>query len=656
MRGSLLTMRWLITACGWYAGAVAACPAPETLQAGRAEAEIVTGQSAAQIGARWDRLLQDTAACEDPDLQLSLWEQRTDALLRAGDLDAALASAQEWLARAGVDRNPAARAKVLLRISRMHSTRGDMLAAIGAVNEANTLLEGVGTAAERADARSERARLHRRRGNYLEALRDEHAALALREQSADTANLWRSRLNIAVLYEQVELLDQARLSYEEALRSVSEHGNERDRASVLTGFAGFLNDFGAEHAARSLAMAEQAVAINRALGEPIRLGSSVLQLGRAHFASGQLDAAEDAYRQALGLALAADAEALQAHVQFRWGELELLRGQPDAALKRVDAARLDYELQGNRHRLIKVHELLERIHARRQDPLHAAMAGREHYRLRNELLGAGASSRFAALLADYALADVRDQNVALQLANTASTQKLRAEQMAQRYLLVMVSILVLALIALGWRHRQSRQLNRLLRQQSAVIEARRIELAAAHERLKVQSAQLYQASITDPLTGLRNRAYGLNALRELLASAPALGLRPVVMMLDIDHFKSINDQYGHAVGDRALERVAENLLVHAPTDAIVARLGGEEFLFVLRDADPSSGMFQAELIRRRLLELPVEHDGGVLRITVSIGLCAASDLPQPSVQAALRSADQALYRAKHAGRNCVRSA
>jgi diguanylate cyclase (GGDEF)-like protein len=258
---------------------------------------------------------------------------------------------------------------------------------------------------------------------------------------------------------------------------------------------------------------------------------------------------------------------------------------------------------------------------------------------------------------------VRHLNAELQKENNDAELRLRAEERAAAALIALIGVLAIALLALSVRHRQSRRLNARLRQQAAEleirraeVETRRIELAAAHERLKAQSAQLYQSSITDPLTGLRNRGYGLNALRELLASSKSLGLRPVVMMLDIDHFKQINDRYGHAVGDRALERVAETLLIHAPPDAIVARHGGEEFLFVLRDADTSSGNFQAELIRRRFLELQVEHDNGVLHISVSIGVCHCAELEQVSVQAALRAADAALYRAKNAGRNCVRSA
>lgn len=639
------------------------CPPATQLAELRSEAELSQQLSSEQMETRWSALLQAVRGCASAEQELEVLQARSDSLAQRGAVELARQSTRDWLDAAERFAQPRHQGLALLRWTRLHMLDGDLKAADQALQRGLELLGDHGSARERALGWSDLSRLQRRLGNYLGALRSEQNALTLRQAQSERSEVWRSLLSMATLYEQVELFDQARANYLGALAEVERLGVARDLSAVLNAYAGFLNDFGAAEAQTALQLAQRADLLLDAPNEPVRRGSIQLQIGRAWFGLHEYERAAASYDQARALAGQGDATVLLTHIKLRNAELALARQQPEAALELAQAALNEYTQQGNRHRLIKTNALLEQIHAARGDALAAAQAGREHFRLRNELLGAGASSKLGELLAQYALADARNANDSLRRENSDKELRLHAEERATVYLVALIGVLVAALLALGWRHRQSRRLNGLLRRQAAElemrraeVESRRIELAAAHERLKAQSAQLYQASITDPLTGLRNRAYGLNALRELLASSRALGLRPVVCMLDIDHFKQINDRYGHAVGDRTLERVAENLLIHAPADAIVARLGGEEFLFVLRDADPGSAMFQAELIRRRLLEMSIEHDTGVLKLTASIGVCHCASLEQPTVQAALRQADQALYQAKRAGRNCVRAA
>lgn len=630
---------------------------PATLGSLHAAAEAAGHESPDILAQRWSALIAEARRCAQPQAELDAWQRRTEALRQAGEIAAASDSARRWRERAQELTEGLSQARAELALGRLLALSGDIAVADESLESAKRLFDQFGTVEERARAYSELSRLERRRSNYLEALRHEQVALRLRAGSdPEGREAWRSLQNLAVLYEQVELFDEARTHYARALAGVEQFGTPRDLATVLSSYAGYLNDFGGSDAALALQMAERGLSLQRSFGDPVATASALLQVGRARFALAQAEAAAAAYQEAYGIAQAVGADTLLAHLNFRWGELDLERGQPDRALARVEKARDAYEAQSNRHRLIKVYAVLERIHLQRGDALAAAQSGREHYRLRNELLGAGASGKLGELLTNYALTEERSRNELLREENASVEQSLSVERRVQIYMIAFALVLSAALLVLTWRHRQARQLNALLRQQSAEIEARRKELAQAHERLKAQSAQLYQASITDVLTGLRNRSYALNALRELLAGARSRGLKPVVMMFDIDHFKHINDQYGHQVGDRALEKIAETLLLHAAPDALCARLGGEEFLYVLPDADRSSALFQAELLRRRLHEIRVEHDQGVLSLSASIGVCCVEDVPEPTVQHVLRSADQAMYLAKGAGRNCVRLA
>jgi diguanylate cyclase (GGDEF)-like protein len=155
----------------------------------------------------------------------------------------------------------------------------------------------------------------------------------------------------------------------------------------------------------------------------------------------------------------------------------------------------------------------------------------------------------------------------------------------------------------------------------------------------------------DPLTRLPNRAQLDQALAQRVDKSQATGAPLALMYLDLDHFKAINDRFGHAAGDRCLASVSAILRRHVrPTD-LVARYGGEEFVVVLEGAGHERAREAAEALRAAVAETPVEHDGQDLRITASIGL---SDLrPGDRSEDLLRRADAALYRAKHGGRDRV---
>jgi diguanylate cyclase (GGDEF)-like protein len=128
-------------------------------------------------------------------------------------------------------------------------------------------------------------------------------------------------------------------------------------------------------------------------------------------------------------------------------------------------------------------------------------------------------------------------------------------------------------------------------------------------------------------------------------------------MLDIDHFKRINDQYGHAVGDQVLRQFALTLGEQLHESELFARLGGEEFAIIVPGLAPELAQFTAERLRRAVQDLHISEAGQRLPITVSIGLAGcATDTTAPSLDVLLAEADRALYRAKAHGRNRVEQA
>lgn len=196
-----------------------------------------------------------------------------------------------------------------------------------------------------------------------------------------------------------------------------------------------------------------------------------------------------------------------------------------------------------------------------------------------------------------------------------------------------------------------RSAQRIIQMQEA-LEADRLQLRQFADELALSNKRLQELALTDALTGLPNRRHAVERLEQEWAVA-ARGGRPICcMMVDIDHFKSINDTYGHPFGDDALRTVAESLRQAARKQDVVCRLGGEEFLVICADTDESAGFQYAERLRQQVAAQSLQVHGKTLHLTVSIGLSANAP-PGGSVEAMMHQADERLYAAKAAGRNCT---
>ncbi len=165
------------------------------------------------------------------------------------------------------------------------------------------------------------------------------------------------------------------------------------------------------------------------------------------------------------------------------------------------------------------------------------------------------------------------------------------------------------------------------------------------------SAATRQLTLRDHLTGLYNRRAFEDALKAALLAGDRRGGPVSLLVMDIDHFKSVNDTHGHPVGDAVLTGVASRLKACARGDELLARVGGEEFALLLPDADLASAVLAGERLRQAVA---AEDFTLVGRVTVSVGVAQATDFGDPT--AVFRAADEALYRSKREGRNRVSAA
>ncbi len=194
---------------------------------------------------------------------------------------------------------------------------------------------------------------------------------------------------------------------------------------------------------------------------------------------------------------------------------------------------------------------------------------------------------------------------------------------------------------------RNKALVRLNRTLEARVASRTEELSQANETLKI-------ISVTDHLTQLPNRRFAMRQLALLWKEAQTT-LKPLsCLMVDADGFKNINDTYGHDAGDVVLQRLAQELQHAVRSDDIVCRLGGDEFLIICPNTGITGALYLGEQTRAKVAALQVSAGSGFWHGSVSIGV-ASSGPAITTVDALIKEADNAVYRAKKDGRNCVRS-
>jgi diguanylate cyclase (GGDEF)-like protein len=180
-----------------------------------------------------------------------------------------------------------------------------------------------------------------------------------------------------------------------------------------------------------------------------------------------------------------------------------------------------------------------------------------------------------------------------------------------------------------------------------------LKIKRLQDELRIKNETLARVSTTDAVTGLRTRRYVSEVLSIEFLRARRYRSALTVLMADLDHFKQVNDQYGHPAGDAVLRDVSNRLVEKLRVTDVAGRYGGEEILVLLSGNDSSGGLVVAERWRQSVEQMRIDlPDGRTVGVTLSIGV-ASYDRDMESPEDLVRAADAALYRAKEAGRNQV---
>lgn len=242
-----------------------------------------------------------------------------------------------------------------------------------------------------------------------------------------------------------------------------------------------------------------------------------------------------------------------------------------------------------------------------------------------------------------------DQNMAKQL--EAIKNGSSAEQAFQNESLEVDSATEALLGALSGLFQQVSERNKDLHRLNQTLE---MKVAARTQDLQEANQYLEKLAVTDALTNLPNRRYAMSHLAQLWEKAKQKNRPLSCLMIDADHFKVVNDDYGHDAGDKVLIELSQQLQQRLRNDDTVCRLGGDEFLVLCENTDIEGAKHIAQLLCDAVAELKVQVGEGLWRGSVSIGVASKQDnMAQP--EQLIKMADKGVYLAKKTGKSCVKS-
>lgn len=505
---------------------------------------------------------------------------------------------------------------------------GHFADAIRYFEQSSNEARNIGDPAQLARALNAAGLVLARTGQFADALTRHNEALELARRSGDTAEIARTYRMLGFLHRNLDDEELAAYNIREALKHL--HPRDVREAIALRGelSRSLLNLGQVEEAAR---IGEEAAEAAMSLGSPPNKVNAFIALSEVRLAQGRIDDADLWSRRA---AEQFDSVAIRDHVQIHANRAGVAHARGDlktalsAARASVDGARALGDKVLERSAL----DALSDIELAAGDVV-AAIASRKAFQQLDKSLAIDVAGRRVAILEGNLAAQRADSQRDL-LARDNQIQALRLQR--QRQLGIALGIGLVALTGFAYLlHRRFRETQRL------------------HAALIASAEELERLARIDALTGVTNRGGVTEQFEHLLAEAQ-MSQRPLaVILIDIDHFKRINDDHGHLAGDAVLRAAAQRMVTALPENARFGRWGGEEFIAILPDTVPLQAAQAAERVRQAIAAAPFRFEEQTIAVNISIGVVAASRPERRGIDRLIATADAALYRAKSGGRNRV---
>lgn len=602
--------------------------------------------------ALWSRARALAVVRADAPAELDLEEMIARSATMLGDYDRARDAAQRasTLARKLDDRNAQAQAENALGI--VERRRGHLEQATEHQQKAFALFVAEGNETGQIRALTDLGTVWRDRGDFAKALQVQLDAATRSHSDSDRLEyLYR---NLGLLYRDIEDTHTSREYFKRAISEAIQRGSPTAYSTVIGSYASLLNDLGDFAGAREAS--SEALAIDSALDDRPHTGLDLLELGRALLGLHENAEAERHLEQALKLGRELQQREIIARALLYLTQAAIADGDSLRARGTIDEAIAGLEATHLRQHLAQAYAMREQLAQSEGNPQDALRYAHKYLQAREEMIGVRTSRQLAALEVQHERTNAEQRVSILAKDNELQAARLERQRLVRDTALIIILGLSLTLIALFYRHRSMRRFNLALAQRNKEILEASAKLDSANAALRVQAAELERAATTDSLTQIANRRHLLQKLADRLMQAGEQGRSVVMLLIDFDHFKAINDEHGHLFGDQVLATGARAIGERLSRGDLFGRYGGEEFVAVLGQCPSDQALAFADAVREHVMArltaaLPMLGSKG----TVSIGVACLADLPPPvDMSSFLDAADQALYAAKHAGRNCVR--
>jgi len=621
--------------------------APDSkLRARLAEAE--------RLASSGDQVLSETVLKEAEALAAGLPEAQ-DAVDRVhariafarGDYRASRARHEAVLARAAGRRDLPSVALAELDIALLNRRQGEFAASLSGLERALGVYRQLADPNGVARVLTHIGLVRLNQGVYSASLEALNESLRLQNEGA-SAELERTYHYLGLLYAGLREYRTARDFLQRGLAEARRLADPAREAPLVGSMARVANLSGAHSEALSIALESERLA-ERMDSPPGRVYAG-LEHGRALLGLGRLDEARGVLETGSAIAERIQQRGTLADFRALLAQLAMREGRTADALAFWELVLPVYQSGDEQPQLYTAYRAMIPLLQQRGDTARALQLSLESLDVLEQINSLDMNRRLAIAESESRARESARQIELLQRDNEIQGLRLSEERTQRRYAAVVIGSLLIILLLLAFRYRESRRMQRRLAEVNEDLLGSREALALAHAELEKRADQLARAASTDPLTGVPNRRDFTARLQTYWEDARRRGSELSLVLVDIDHFKRVNDVFGHAVGDAALCAMADVLQSILRSGTLLARWGGEEFAILLPGADATAAAGLGERLRKVVADIDRE-DLPAMTISVGVASLAGRDLERP--ECLFEEADAALYEAKASGRDKV---
>ncbi|HEX2585280.1 MAG TPA: diguanylate cyclase [Steroidobacteraceae bacterium] len=457
-------------------------------------------------------------------------------------------------------------------------------------------------------------------GQYANGLADLREAQTLFDEVGLPHAAMTALSSVATLYNRLGDYDQAMHIYQRAL--TVQHKNNMQREELVTTYNMGSVEEHLEHWEKAKERFNAALQLGEQLNYTRAQAYALRGLAVVANSTDEPEEALELLEKASNLQLDVPDSRLHAQILQARGTALRKLSRTSESIAALEEAKRIFAQADSVNELSNVYTQLALAYAQAGSWRKAYEVRTQGQQLSESMLHNQLDQRFATLKIEFDTANKEKENALLLRENAANQKALEHATTAHKLQTVVIALSAILLILLGtmvWHQRRGKH-------------------------------HMHSLAMTDELTGVPNRRSVLSKLGNVLEKSDLHSC--AMLIIDIDHFKSINDRYGHPIGDEIIKVTANHLRLAVNDPAFSGRLGGEEFVLILPEHSADLALTIAENLRSKVADLDLSHWLGERRITISIGMTMA--VSGDSTTSMLRRADSALYAAKHAGRNCVR--